>query len=293
MLRTSVIIASYRRPAQLAETLRRFPVQPMRNFGAELILVGSAPDEDTAAIFRQYAETAPFTVKWAMASDPGFAHAQNVGIAMSEGDLVVFTDDDCYVEESYLPILHAKFDARVFQYGCGEIAMVHPDDDPTVANTRWWPFEERMILPPHSLISPGAIQGANMFFLREVLAATGGVCQVGPLDNNDIMTAYLASRAGYTGVMLRGPKVHHDHGRKLNSPEAQRTKDIYAKITGAYFAQLTAIGNKDAFELWKTRLPAPGGSVDLRRLELEFRAAADELAWMREAREPTQSAKAA
>jgi hypothetical protein len=34
-----------------------------------------------------------------------------------------------------------------------------------------------------------------------LLATTGGICQVGPLDNNDIMTAYLASRAGYTGVM--------------------------------------------------------------------------------------------
>jgi cellulose synthase/poly-beta-1,6-N-acetylglucosamine synthase-like glycosyltransferase len=37
---------------------------------------------------------------WTM--DPGFAHAQNVGLTMSEGELIVFTDDDCYVEESYL-----------------------------------------------------------------------------------------------------------------------------------------------------------------------------------------------
>ncbi|WP_298967616.1 glycosyltransferase family 2 protein [uncultured Methylobacterium sp.] len=293
MLKTSIIIASYGRPAQLATTLRRFPVKPMWDFGAELILVGSAPDENTAAVFKQYAEIAPFTVKWAMASDPGFAHAQNVGLTMSEGELIVFTDDDCYVEESYLSTLHAKFDRNAFQYGCGEIGIVHPEDDPVVANTEWWSFEERVILPPHSLIAPGAIQGANMFFLREVLATTGGICQVGPLDNNDIMTAYLASRAGYTGVMLRGPKVYHDHGRKRNSPEAQRTRDIYAKITGAYFAQLIAIGKKDVFEFWKTRLHGPGGAIDFRRLELELRAAADELAWLQESSRPERSAKVA
>lgn len=284
MLRTSIIIASYQRTAQLVETLRRFPVQSMQDFHAELILVGSSPDNETAEVIRRYADAAPFPVRWKMADGPGFAHAQNLGITISEGDLIVFTDDDCYMEESYLRILHDKFDPRAFQYGSGEIAIVNQDDDPAVANTTWWTFDDKVILPPHSVIRPGAIQGANMFFLRKVLDEIGGVRQVGPLNNNDLMTAYLASRAGYTGVMLRGPKVRHDHGRKINSPEAERVKDVYAMIAGAYFAQLAAIGSKDAFELWKMRLPEAGSTVDLRRLQLEFRAAAEEVDWMHEQR---------
>lgn len=113
MLKTSIIIASYKRAAQLATTLRRLPTKPMQDFGAELILVGSAPDDATATVFKQYAESAPFTVKWAMASDPGFVHAQNIGISISEGDLIIFTDDDCYMEDKYLHILLSKFDSTL------------------------------------------------------------------------------------------------------------------------------------------------------------------------------------
>lgn len=283
MLKTSIIIASYKRAAQLVKTLRRLPVKPMQDCGAELVLVGSAPDDATATVFKQYAESAPFTVKWAMAADPGFAHAQNVGIGMSDGELIVFTDDDCYMEESYLRILHAKFDPRIFQYGSGEIDRFSQDLDFGIANTEWWSFQEGMLLPAKSFIFPGAVQGANMFFLREVLAATGGVRHVGPLESNDLMTAHLASRAGYTGVMLRGPKVHHDHGRRANTPEAERVKDIYAKIAGAYFAQLAAIGSKEFLQSWQKQLPEPGRTADLRRLGLSLGAFAEEIAWMHEA----------
>lgn len=291
MLKTSIIIASYKRAAQLAVTLRRLPVKPMQDFGAELVLVGSAPDDETATVFKQYAEIAPFTVKWAMAADPGFVHAQNVGISISDGELVVFTDDDCYMEENYLPILHAKFDPRVFQYGSGEIGRMSRDDDWGIAHTEWWSFKgEGMILPPRSFISPGFIQGANMFFLREVLAVTGGVRKVGPIDSNDAMTAHLASQAGYTGVMLRGPKVYHNHGRKTNTPEAERVKDMYALVTGAYFAQLAASGNKNFLQYWQERLPEPNDNMELRRLGLSLGAFAEEIAWM-QAANVTQSQK--
>jgi GT2 family glycosyltransferase len=292
MLKISIIIATYRRAAQLAETLRRFPTEPMRRFGAELVLVGSAPDDETAAVIEAYAAHSPFPVKTAMAEAPGFAHAQNVGLSMSEGELIVFTDDDCYLPEDYLATLLARFDPREAQYGMGEIALFNADDDPRIANTTWWTFPDKLIVPPRSIVAPGTIQGANMFFLREVLEATGGIRHVGAHESNDIMTAYLASRAGYTGVLIRGPKVFHDHGRKRGSPEAQRVADIYAAITGAYFAQLAAIGTPGVFDLWKGGVPE-GGPVDLRKLEIEFRAAADEIAWLRESQEAAAQARLA
>ncbi|GBU19466.1 MULTISPECIES: glycosyltransferase family 2 protein [Methylobacterium] len=292
MLKISIIIATYRRAAQLTETLRRFPIEPMRRFGAELVLVGSAPDDETAAVIEAYAARSPFPVKTAMAEAPGFAHAQNVGLSMSEGELIVFTDDDCYVAEDYLEALLHRFDPRLFQYGMGEVGLVNHDDDPRIANTAWWPFPDKVIIPPRSLVAPGTIQGANMFFLREVLEATGGIRHVGVHESNDIMTAYLASRAGYTGALIRGPKVLHDHGRKRGSAEAQRVVDIYATIAGAYFAQLAAIGTPGVFDLWKTSV-REGGPVDLRKLEIEFRAAADEIAWLRESQEAAAQARLA
>ncbi|MCJ2084692.1 hypothetical protein MKK88_01600 [Methylobacterium sp. E-005] len=160
---------------------------------------------------------------------------------------------------------------RVFQHGSGEITRFSKDLDFGIANTEWWIFQEGMLLPPKSFIFPGAVQGANMFFLREVLAATGGVRHVGPLESNDLMTAHRASQAGYTGVMLRGPKVHHDHGRRTNTPEAERVKDIYAKIAGAYFAQLAVIGSREFLPSWQNQLPEPGRTADLRRWD--FRSA--------------------
>lgn len=285
MLTTSIVIASYRRAPQLAEALRRLPVAPMLRFGTELVLVGSAPDEDTEAVMRAYARQAPFPVKVAMAEAPGFAHAQNVGVTMSAGRLLIFTDDDCYLQEDYLATLLSRFDPAAFQYGMGEIALANPADDPRIANTGWWTFPDAVLIPPGTLVRPGMIQGANMFFLREVLEATGGLCQVGPVENNDLMTAFLASRAGFTGVMLRGPKVLHDHGRRRGSPEAQRVADVYSVITGAYFAQLAAIGRTEAFDLWKASVPE-GGPVDLHKLETELRAAADEIAWLARTRTP-------
>jgi hypothetical protein len=159
----------------------------------------------------------------------------------------------------------------------GSILLFDPGDDRRVAN---YAIGAKQELPPYSLLPAGAIQGANMFFLRDVFE------RVGPFDSRlgagtafpceDIEMAARASIGGFTGVQLPEPAVYHHHGRKAGSPEAEETLRQYDFGRGAYYASLLSRGVPAAWDLWKActgPLGPPPDARQLERLERELDAA--------------------
>ena len=271
----SLIVCTRNRAPQLRGMLGvLFETDFARN-DVEVVLVDSASTDDTPEVIAQFvAKAGARTVR---VERPGLGLARNCGIERSSGGLLVFTDDDCYLQPNYFGALRANFDSSTHHYGMGSVLLFDPADDRRVAN---YAIEAKRELPPHSLLPAGAIQGANMFFLREVFE------KAGPFDSRlgagtafpceDIEMATRASLAGFTGVQLPAPAVYHHHGRKAGSPEAEETLRSYDFGRGAYYASLLCRGAPAVWDLWKActgPLGLPPDAQQLERLERELDAA--------------------
>jgi LPS sulfotransferase NodH/GT2 family glycosyltransferase len=239
----SLVICSRNRAGQLAAMLGKLDLADLTRSGIEVNLVDSASTDSTCEIMREFKNKNSLPVNIAQTEHPGLGLARNVGIEVASGDVIVFTDDDCYIDGSYFTNLSMLWDRRSFQYGGGQILMYDESLDPRVARMM---IERRQEIPPNRILAAGSIQGANMFFGREVFERAGvfneNMGSGTPFACEDIEMATRASMHGFRGVLLPELKVLHAHGRKRGSPEADQTVEGYDFGRGAYYASLVASG---------------------------------------------------
>ncbi len=279
----SLIICSRNRAATLRECLASLDAQVLRRFDVEVVVVDSASDDDTGKVIAAYAEGASTPVRCLRAELPGVARAQNLALQHATGELLVFTDDDCRLSPDYFDTLAAHFDRNIYDYGGGRILHGEADADDRMAATDWLGEEEVMVLPPRSMLLPGTIQGANMFFMRRVFEHIGGFSELlGPGSvvgsGADTEFSMRACLAGFRGVCLGQVRIFHHHGNRAGSAEAARVVLRYARGRGGFFASLVAQGLPRGFDYWKRWMGAAGGrpnQIDVVRLINEFRGAAD------------------
>lgn len=219
-------------PASL-ETLRK--LRSARPW--ELILVDNGSMDETPRILAEFARTAPFPVVLIDEPRPRLTNARNAGVTAARGELVVFTDDDCYPSPDFLDQWLAVFEDPQIGFGGGRILLHDPDDHPISIRTAADPIP----LPPHCFIEPGDVLGANMAYRRHVLFEVGGFDPAlgpGSLFNfEDLDMSSRAAAAGYAGGYFPGPTVSHHH-RRRTPRDVEALKRSYAQGRGAYFASL-------------------------------------------------------
>ena len=79
--------------------------RPAPSVAAELIVVDNGSTDDTAAVVTAWMRDRTFPTRLIFEPRPGLSIARNRGVVASTGRLLVFTDDDCELTESYLPDL--------------------------------------------------------------------------------------------------------------------------------------------------------------------------------------------
>lgn len=232
--RLSLIIATRNRAKQLRATLGRLDLKDIRTSNTEVILVDNASDDDTAAVLEEFRRTAGVPVVTVTENRLGSGNARNAGLKVASGAYHIFTDDDCYLENGYLSKAHRAFSERDIHFGGGRTLLFDDSDAPEAVNT----VCEPAVFPPFSILQPGQILGANMFFKKEITQRVGwfdawfGAGTPFPCD--DLEYATRCSLAGYTGHYIPYLVVYHHHGRKRDSPEmAQRMREYYHAI-GAF-----------------------------------------------------------
>jgi GT2 family glycosyltransferase len=106
----SIIIPTYARPSQLATCLESIARLDYPRECFEVIVVddgSDAPPHDVVASFSSRIEVKLLTQRHA-----GPAAARNTGAAHACGDFLVFTDDDCLPERSWLRAFASRFQAE-------------------------------------------------------------------------------------------------------------------------------------------------------------------------------------
>jgi len=237
----SVIICSRNRANQLREYLVRIPHKSFEQFEVELILVDNASDDKTADIMRTHATQASYPVKCVTASQPGLGLARNIGIESASRELLVFTDDDCYMQEQYVEHLLHDFDKSRFQFCGGRILLW--DETDAMASVNY--HDEFFLIPAGSFLPAGTIQGANMVVHHDVIEKVG--CfhpQMGAgthLRCEDVEFLGRACMNGFSGAHLPQLVVYHHHRRKPG-PEIEQLRLENDIGRGVYYAAMSDQG---------------------------------------------------
>jgi glycosyltransferase involved in cell wall biosynthesis len=91
----SIVIPTFQRPALLIRCLHALAHQQFPKDRYEIIVVTDGPDEMTRTMIRHQGITSPAINVYALPHKKGPAAARNLGWKMAQGNLILFTDDDC------------------------------------------------------------------------------------------------------------------------------------------------------------------------------------------------------
>lgn len=200
------------------------------------MVVDNGSDDQTSAVVERFASGFQGQLIYVFQPIKGLSNARNAGCAVATGEILAFTDDDCYVDPDYLVALDNMFQDQQVGYGTGRIMLYDPSDFRVTINESMQHKE----FPPGKYIAPGEVKGANMAFRRSVLAEISGF---DPLfgsgaffPSEDCDAAARASIGGNKGVYDPHLCVYHHHGRKAGNLGAiYRDYDVGR---GAYHAKL-------------------------------------------------------
>ena len=230
----SIVICTRNRSAQLGPCLNAISAMH-RPDGFELIVVDNASTDHTATVIRDFADEADYPVKLAFEPNPGLGNARNCGWRHAQGEIVAFTDDDCYVDRNFAHAILAIFQSNDSLGFLGGRILLH---DPSDLRMTIQESTKRQEFPPGKLIPAGAIQGANFAFRRRALGAAGGFDPLlgagTPFPSEDVEMVSRLSTLGWPGIYTPEPVVYHHHGRKTDD-DAYKLIKGYDLGRGAYY----------------------------------------------------------
>jgi glycosyltransferase involved in cell wall biosynthesis len=247
----SILISSRNRSGALRKCLQAIDTTEMQECHGELILVDNNSVDDTWSVMQSMRSSADFPVtvirqKWSSLVD-----AKNSGVAATRADLVVFTDDDCYLSRNYLRNAIEVFRNETFDYCSGQVLLYDPLDSFYGCNTS----ERFKLYPPYGFLeATNELQGNNLIIRRRVLEQVGNFDRLFGPDTKyrceDIDYCARASWAGFTGAFVPTLAVYHHHGRRDGSPEIVRLKGANDFSRGAYYAKCLWTGKYKYIPGW-------------------------------------------
>ncbi|MGH9810093.1 MAG: glycosyltransferase, partial [Terriglobia bacterium] len=209
----SIVISTRNRAPQLARCLQHVSMIRGRT-PWELVVVNNGSTDDTADVLSEFSRNAPFPVRIVDEPLAGLSFGRNAGLRVARGEVVVFTDDDCYVRPDFVEQYRQIFDNQALGFAGGRILLHDRTDYPvTMIESE---SEQRFAMG--GPVPCGISQGANMAVRRRALDAAGGFdVRLGSgtdflAEDWDIQTRIAA--LGWVGGYFPGPTVSHHHGRK-------------------------------------------------------------------------------
>ena len=211
----SIIICTKNRAAGLLRTLEsldscRIPA----GWRVQLIVVDNASTDATARIINE-TRLSRMSAQYVYEPKTGLSNARNTGLKHAEGDVILFTDDDVLVEETWIqelagPIIEDRCDAAV-----GLVMLSTRLMRPWMTRThKGWLASSLEAQIPHW---PVSLVGANMGFsssvLRQVPAFDPELGAGGLGSGEDTLFGLQLVEAGYRIEFNNAARVVHDFDR--------------------------------------------------------------------------------
>jgi glycosyltransferase involved in cell wall biosynthesis len=274
-MKLSLVVCTRNRASQLADCLDAMIHLICEEYW-ELVIIDNGSIDNTSVIIEKFRDLFPGQLKVKIEASPGLSRARNQGWRAASGEIIIFTDDDCYPDPKFLQNYIACFEEDIRIGFVGGKILLH---DPTDYRITLQESEERQEILPGSFINAGLIQGANFACRRKAIETVNGFDELFgagtrfPCEDVDILARISA--AGWSGAYDPRPLIYHHHRRKTESDAAQLIVQ-YDRGRGAYYAKclmnasLRNVYLKNLF--WKLR------SQNIRTTYREFAAAMEYIA---------------
>lgn len=227
-----------------------------RDIAFEVVLVDNNSTDDTHDRLRAYASEATIPVRVLREPIQGAGRARNRGWLAAIGEIVVFTDDDCYPAVDYLLQMNKCFEENAALGFVGGRVLLHDQTDLRITIQE---STTRRDFPAHSVIQAGVIHGANYAFRRTALEGCNGFDNLlGPGTRfvcEDVDLLARVSDLGWQGAYDPRPVVFHHHRRK-SPDDAIRLMELYDRGRGAYYAKcvLQLSSRRRVLKFWLTQI---------------------------------------
>jgi len=238
----------------------------------ELIVVDNGSTDRTRERLEQFQSPPHCHFKIVDEPVPGLGKARNRGWTSATGEIVAFTDDDCYPAPEFLADTIACFAADpTLGYVGGRVLLYDKNDYPVTIQPR----EEIVEIGARAYIPAGLIHGANFSFRRTTLEAVGGFDErfgAGrPFPCEDVDILARISAEGWNGLYSPTPLVYHHHRR--TAADAVHLHKGYDRGRGAYYAKCMLDRRLRAlyFRRWAYRLLHQPLGATLRELSAAAR----------------------
>jgi glycosyltransferase involved in cell wall biosynthesis len=166
--RVSVIVPTYRDWDRLALLLASLERQSPPREGFEVIVVNNDPADPPPASLRL-----PGNARMLTEARKGSYAARNAGLAVAEGEILLFTDSDCVADPDWVREAVAFLDGHPDTARIGGRIDVAPSPSPGIADV----YEAAFAFPQEKYVAAGWAPTANMGTWRRVLDA------IGPFDD--------------------------------------------------------------------------------------------------------------
>jgi GT2 family glycosyltransferase len=217
--RISVVVCSYNGARTIRECMEGLSRLVYPNF--EVIVIDDGSTDGMADIVREY------KVRLVQTPNQGLSAARNLGMQLSTGEIVAYTDDDAFPDPHWLYYLAHTF--RTTDFAAVGGPNLPPPGDGAVAEA----VANSPGGPTHVLLSEHEaehIPGCNMAFRTDLLRAIGGFDPQFRTAGDDVDVCWRIQKAGYKVGFHPAAMVWH-HRRKT---------------VGAYWKQQTGYGKAEA-----------------------------------------------
>jgi GT2 family glycosyltransferase len=204
--RVSVVVCSYNGGRTLEQCLRSLLALDYPDY--EVIVVDDGSTDDTPRVLARFPG-----VQVVRQNNQGLSAARNVGLRMAGGQIIAYTDSDCYADPHWLSHLVYRF-LRTDAAAVGGPNLT-PEDGRLAACVAAAPGQPAHVLESDQVAEH--IPGCNMAFRRDALLAVRGFDPAYRKAGDDVDVCWRLQQAGYWITFAPGAFVWH-HRRQ--SPRA-------------------------------------------------------------------------
>jgi glycosyltransferase involved in cell wall biosynthesis len=203
----------------------------------EIILIDNNSNDDTADVIRDFAQTSELNVRYLFERKQGLAHARNTGVTVAKGDILVFTDDDCIVDQRWLITILNEFTSDPHLSGLGgRVELYDQNDFPVTIRTS---TEKQLFSSPKQLFT--LLPGCNMAFRKKVFDAVGKFdphfgagTRIASAEDSDFF--YRVYKIKLKMIYCPDVLVYHNHGR-CTTAQVERLNRGYTIGQGAFYCK--------------------------------------------------------
>jgi len=230
----SVVVATRNRATKLEACLASFQSIDAAGIDWELVVVDNGSSDATAERVQHLIASHRYPLRLLREPAPGVSRARNRGAAESQGRILVFLDDDCYISPEFFRHALRIFADPALGFTAGR---VEPFDE-TDAPVSIFSMSQAKRFDAGGVILPGEMPGSGFAVRREAWEQTGGYDErLGPgtrlRASEDVDLQQRLLGAGWAGLYDPTLWVYHHHGRK--QAEADRTRRGYDISVGAVY----------------------------------------------------------